>query len=114
MVKIRRGDIWLADLNPIRGREQAGTRPILIVSANPFNQGASDLVIQVPITRTYRNLATHIPLAEGEGGLTAICYAMCEQIRALSKERLKSHWGTVSSESMMAVADRLKLLLNIF
>jgi hypothetical protein len=52
--RIARGDVWLADLNPIRGREQSGTRPIVIVSA-PFLQRAG-LVVVVPFTTRLRGL----------------------------------------------------------
>ena len=45
-----RGEIWLADLNPVHGREQAGRRPCLVVSVNPFNQGPAELVIVLPLT----------------------------------------------------------------
>jgi mRNA interferase MazF len=46
-----RGDIWLADLDPVRGREQAGRRPILIVSVDGFNQSKAGLAIVVPLTQ---------------------------------------------------------------
>ena len=43
-----RGEIWLADLNPTRGHEQAGVRPVLIISTNTFNHGRADLVFVLP------------------------------------------------------------------
>ncbi len=42
---VSRGEVWLVDLNPLRGREQAGKRPGLVVSVNSFNQGAANLVV---------------------------------------------------------------------
>ncbi|NCR44934.1 MAG: type II toxin-antitoxin system PemK/MazF family toxin, partial [Microcystis aeruginosa SX13-01] len=50
MAEITRGEIWLADLNPVRGHEQAGKRPCLVISADLFNQGASGLVVVLPVT----------------------------------------------------------------
>jgi mRNA interferase MazF len=50
VAQITRGEIWLADLNPSRGHEQAGKRPCLIISVNMFNQGAAGLVVVLPIT----------------------------------------------------------------
>lgn len=50
MAKIARGEIWLVDLNPVRGHEQAGKRPCLIISVDLFNQGTSGLVVVLPIT----------------------------------------------------------------
>ena len=43
-----RGEIWMADLNPTRGHEQAGARPVLITSTNTFNHGSANLVFVLP------------------------------------------------------------------
>jgi mRNA interferase MazF len=64
-----RGDIWLADLNPINGREQAGMRPCLVVSVNLFNQSPAELVIVVPLTTRAKGIRTHVPLVPPEGGV---------------------------------------------
>ena len=64
-----RGDIWLADLNPIKGREQAGMRPCLVVSVDLFNQSPAELVIVVPLTTRARDIRTHVPLEPPEGGV---------------------------------------------
>ena len=48
--KPQRGEIWLVDLNPTKGREQSGVRPVLIISDNNFNSGSSELTIVLPIT----------------------------------------------------------------
>src|SRR5438128_11466126 len=52
MVAPIRGEVWLIDLNPVRGHEQAGRRPALVVSDDLFNQGPAGLVIVLPITST--------------------------------------------------------------
>jgi mRNA interferase MazF len=49
-----RGEVWDLNLDPTKGREQAGNRPALILSVNLFNHGAAELVVVVPITRTER------------------------------------------------------------
>ncbi len=66
-----RGEIWLADLNPICGHEQAGTRPVLVVSTDLFNHGPAGLVFVLPLTRTDRRIPAHIPIAPPEGGVTS-------------------------------------------
>jgi len=53
-----RGDIWDLDLNPIKGREQAGRRPALIVSVDPFNRGPADLIVAVPPARLEQSAAS--------------------------------------------------------
>jgi mRNA interferase MazF len=64
-----RGDIWLADLNPIRGREQAGMRPCLVVSVNLFNQSPAKLAIVIHLTTKAKGIRTHVPLLPPEGGV---------------------------------------------
>lgn len=65
-----RGDVWLADLSPVRGHEQAGRRPVLVASVDPFNQSRADLVVVIPITSTLRSIPFHVVVQPPEGGLT--------------------------------------------
>lgn len=57
-----RGQVWTVDLNPVRGHEQAGHRPCVVVSADQFNRGSADLVVIVPLTSRYRPLPLRILL----------------------------------------------------
>jgi mRNA interferase MazF len=70
---IKHGEIWLADLNPIRGSEQAGTRPVLILQNNSINRFTSTF-LAIPLTTNLRraSLPTCVLLPEGEGGLAKI------------------------------------------
>jgi mRNA interferase MazF len=110
-----RGEIWLADLTPTRGHEQAGTnRPCLIVSVNEFNHGHSGMVIVAPITKADRGIPFQVPVTSNESGLSFDSVIMCDQVRAVSKERLVRPIGRRMPPSiMMTVEDRVKLLLNI-
>ena len=108
-----RGDIWLADLNPLRGHEQAGGRPVLVVSVDPFNQSRADLVVVIPITSTLRPIPFHVVVQPPEGGLTNPSALLCEAVRSISKDRLVTRWGTVSPASMSQVEDRLRILLHL-
>ena len=64
-----RGDIWLADLDPTRGREQAGRRPVLIVSVGAFNESKAGLVVVIPLTSTARGIPWHVAVVPPDGGL---------------------------------------------
>lgn len=108
-----RGDIWLVDLDPARGHEQAGRRPALVVSTDAFNQGRAGLVVILPITTTGRGIPLHIPIKPPEGGLRQQSYAKCEDIRSISVERLVERWGTVTSDTLALVEDRLRILLDL-
>lgn len=114
MRTIRRGEVWLADLNPTRGREQTGQRPVLVVSANLFNQSGAGLVIVVPFTTRKRGIPTHIEVSPPDGGLREPSFAMCEQVRTIAMDRLAPHpFGSVSPPVLQLVEDRLRLLLDL-
>lgn len=108
-----RGDIWLADLNPVRGHEQAGRRPVLVVSVDPFNQSRADLVVVIPITSTLRNIPFHLVVHPPEGGLTNPSALLCEAVRSISKDRLLTRWGSILAATMAQVEDRLRVLMGL-
>jgi len=108
-----RGDIWLADLNPVRGHEQAGRRPVLVVSVDPFNQSRADLVVVVPITSTLRGIPFHVVVQPPEGGLTGASALLCDAVRSISKDRLLTRWGSVLPATMATVEDRLRVLMGL-
>lgn len=108
-----RGDIWLADLNPIRGRDQAGMRPCLVVSVNLFNQSPAELVIVIPLTTKTKGIRTHVSLSPPEGGVREQSFIKCENVRSISTERLTARWGAVSPGTMRQVEDRLRILMGL-
>jgi len=113
MAEPLRGEIWLVDLNPTRGREPFGRRPALVISVDLFNQGPADLIVILPITSKAKGIPFHVPVEISEGGLTKQSYIKCEDIRSISKERLSKRLGLVSDKTMAAVEDRLRILLNL-
>lgn len=113
MMEIRRGEIWLADLNPTIGREQAGVRPVLVLSSDYFNQGFADLVYAIPITSKKKNIRSHVELLPPEGGLSVSSYAMCEAMRSISKARLIKRLGSVSAVSVTSIEETLRILLDL-
>ena len=107
-----RGEIWLAGLGPVRGHEQAGTRPVLIVSSDGLNHGLSGLVIVISLTTRSRPLASYVEILPPEGGLSRPSWVQCEQVRSISKERLRRRLGTISPATMSEVETALQLLLD--
>ena len=108
-----RGEIWLVNLNPSRGHEQAGTRPALVVSADQFNHGPAGLVVICPMTTTERGIPLHVEVRPPEGGVRERCFIKCEDIRSVSTERLMDRWGDVSDRTLASVADRVRILLEL-
>ena len=109
-----RGEIWLADLNPIRGHEQAGTRPVLVISTNRFNHGPAGLVFVLPLTRTDRRIPIHVPLDPPEGGVSARRYILCDALRSIANDRFGAcPWGAVSAATLRKVEDNLRILMEL-
>jgi mRNA interferase MazF len=109
----RRGEIWLADLDPTRGREQAGTRPVLVLSEDIFNASAADLVIAWPITSVLRPIPSHLRVDPPEGGLRQPSAIMIEAVRSLSRQRLYTRWGSVEEGTMLRAARILRTLTGM-
>ena len=66
-----RGEVWMADLDPTRGHEQAGKRPCLVVSADVFNTGPAGLAIALPLTTKAKAIRSHVEVAPPEGGVAS-------------------------------------------
>ncbi|MBI2302191.1 MAG: type II toxin-antitoxin system PemK/MazF family toxin [Armatimonadetes bacterium] len=111
MSQPRRGDVWLADMEPVRGHEQGGRRPVLIVSRDSFNGGPAGLVVVLPISGTRRDIPLTVLVDDPEGGLRHPSAVYCDGIRSISKRRLVECWGQVSAETLAAVEHRLRGLL---
>ncbi len=109
-----RGDVRVVDLDPTRGHEQAKMRPCVIVSDDRFNRSAAGLVVIVPLTSVDRGIPWHVPVAPGDGAVRHDSWAMVDQVRAVSRERLVGDpWGRVSSTVMAAIEERVRLLLGL-
>ncbi len=108
-----RGEIWLADLNPIVGREQSGKRPCLVVSVDSFNHGHAELVIVIPLTSSYKSIPLHVRIEKGETNLDKVSYAKPEDIRSVSRNRLTKRIGIVNHQTLQTVMDRIRVLLDL-
>lgn len=109
----RRGEVWFVDLNPTLGHEQAGRRPVLIISANAYNASPAALVIALPLTSRMRGLPDRVPLPSPEGGLKVDSEILCGQVRAISLNRLLRRWGDVTPARLDAVGNTLRMLLQL-
>lgn len=96
---VKRGDIFYADLSPVVGSEQGGTRPVLIIQ-NDVGNRHSPTVIACAVTSqmTKAKLPTHIEMSEGQFGMPKDSVVLLEQIRTLDKRRLKSKIGTIDDK----------------
>ena len=113
MLQPSRGEIWLVDLNPTRGHEQAGKRPGLVVSVDLFNHGPAGLVLLIPITTRAKGIPFHVEVHPPEGGVKEKSFIKCEDIRSIAKERLYQRLGAVFPVTLADVEDCLRILLNL-
>ena len=111
---VRRGDIYYADLSPVVGSEQGGTRPVLIVQNDTGNRH-SPTVIAAAITSQLgkARLPTHITVSGPEAGLSKDSVILLEQIRTLDKRRLREHMGRLSDEQMTRVDQALEVSFGL-
>jgi mRNA interferase MazF len=108
-----RGEIWYGHLDPVRGHEQGGSRPVLIISDDIYNRGPAELVLAVPLTTMRRGVRLHVSIFPPEGGISRPSVILCDAIRSLAKERLTDRWGTVTDTTMAAVEYRLRTVLSL-
>jgi mRNA interferase MazF len=113
-VTVKRGEIWLADLNPTRGSEQAGTRPVLIFQNNLINKYTTT-ILAIPLTTNLRraSLPSCVQISKGEGGLASDSVALCHQLRVLDKTRLMRKLGAVSQKTITAIESCVKFTMGM-
>jgi mRNA interferase MazF len=111
---VRRGEVYLADLDPAKGSEQAGRRPVLVFEDDRLIAATLTVVI-IPFTSNVamQKLPTCVFVPAGEGGLRQDSVAICHQIRALDKRRLLDYWGTLPDERMAEVERAVLRTLGI-
>jgi mRNA interferase MazF len=112
---MKRGDVYDARLDPTEGSEQAGRRPVVVVSRDAITTHLP-IVIVVPCTthRAGRRLyPSHVLLRAPDGGLTADSVALAEQVRALAKTRLTKHRGTLALHSLRQIDEALIVALDL-
>ncbi len=106
------GDVYWADPDPTRGSEQAKSRPFVIVSVNQLNRSPLKLSLAAPLTRTDFANPLHVAISPPEGGLRQKSFAMPEQLRAISHERLSRRLGRLRPTTMEELLRRCRLLLR--
>ena len=111
---VKRGDIQLADMNPTRGSEQAGVRPVLILQNDVINRFTTT-VLSIPMTTNLRRAAlpSCVKIAKGEGGLANDSVALCHQLRVLDKMRLSRKLGSVTQQTIETIESCMLFTLGI-
>jgi mRNA interferase MazF len=112
-VNTHNGEVWLVDFGDPLGHEQSGTRPAVVVSADPLNESRAGVVIVVPTTMTPRGLPSHVEIEPGRSGLDEVSYAKCEDVKSVSEQRLVGQLGSVDDEVTFQIGRALRFLLDL-
>lgn len=111
---VKRGDIFYADLSPVIGSEQGGTRPVLIVQNDTGNKHSPTVIAAAITSQTGKaRLPTHINIAGGSVGLSKDSVILLEQIRTIDKRRLREHMGRLDDQHMLLVDDAIAVSFGL-
>lgn len=113
MRELRRGDVAWADFSPTRGREQAGERPAVILASNGYLESVPNLVIALPVTTVDRGWPHHVRLGGESLELREPSWALTEQPRAISRDRLTRSAGQVNAECLADIDQWLRDFLGL-
>lgn len=112
MKTIKQAEIWLTDLNPTQGSEQAGVRPVVVISGNLMNQNLS-VVIACPLTSKIKNYKGNVILKPNtKNKLTQTSEVLTFHLRSMAKDRLLKKVGTISSTDLQQIKQCLEDILR--
>jgi len=114
MITVTRGEIWLADLNPIRGSEQAGIRPVIIFQNDLINKFTTT-VLTIPLTTNLRRatLPSCVFISKDKCGLIEDSVALCHQLRVLDKTRLQNKIGEINQKIISEIESKMLFTMGI-
>ncbi len=112
-MRIRRGDIFFADLSPVVGSEQGGIRPVLVVQNDVGNRHSPTVIVCAITSQVEKaRLPTHVPLG-AQAGLERQSVVLSEQIRTVDKQRLREKVTSLDPQVMAKVAEALGISLGL-
>ena len=108
----RRGDIYFADLDPVVGSEQGGTRPVIVIQNDTGNKHSPTLIVATVTTRIRKkeNMPTHL-LIKDNPAFREASVVQLEQIRTIDKCRIDNYLGKVTPHEMVAIEKALSISL---
>lgn len=112
---MKRGEVYLARLNPVEGSEQGGNRPVIIVSRDAIN-ASSPVVLTVPCTSYQPGkqiFLTQVLIRAGEGGLDRDSIVKADQVQVLAKTRLLRGLGNLSDVTILQLNRALLIALDL-
>lgn len=103
--QIRRGDLYYADLNPVRGSEQGGVRPVVVIQNDSGNLHSPTIIVAATTGQSHKpNLPTHVLVKESKNNqLRMDTIVLLEQIRTIDRSRLENYIGSLTVDTMRSL-----------
>lgn len=112
--EVKRGEVFYADLSPVVGSEQGGTRPVLILQNNVGNKYSPTVIAAAITSRQDKNaMPTHIGIRGDSCGLPKDSIVLLEQVRTLDKRRLHERTGRIDEQDQQRVDQALNVSLGL-
>ena len=110
---IKRGEIYLANLDCSVGSEQAGIRPVLVIQNDIGNKYSPTIIVLAITSKSKKNIPTHVKIDSNIEGIKRDSIVLVEQVRTIDKSRLIKKIGKLDINKMNEIKEALKLSLNI-
>jgi mRNA interferase MazF len=114
MISVERGEIWMTNLNPTKGSEQSGFRPVIIFQNDKINKFTSTVLV-IPLTSNLRraNLPTSVLIQHEKCEILIDSVALCHQIRVLDKSRLENRIGKIDPQTIIELEQKILFTMGI-
>lgn len=113
MRRIRRGDLFTVDFEPVRGSEQGKLRPAVVIQNDVGNQFSPTVMVAPLTTGQYARFDVNVEVKAPEGGLTNDSLVLLNQIRVVDKSRILRYWGRLTPTTMQKVDQAIKISLGL-
>ena len=111
---VHKNEVYYADLSPIIGSEQGGTRPVLVIQNDTGNKVSPTIIIAAITSQQKKmRLPTHVPIKLEDGNLPKHSMVMLEQIRTIDKRRLREHMGRLDDQQMSMVDNAIAVSFGL-
>ena len=111
---IMRGELYLANLDPVVGSEQGGLRPVVVVQNDVGNRFSPTVIVLAVTSQLHKaRLPTHVAIEAGGHGLSRDSVVLAEQVRTLDKRRLREKIGLVSADVMDTIEGAMRVSLGL-
>jgi mRNA interferase MazF len=114
IIMVARGEIYFAELNPVQGSEQGGTRPVLIIQNDTGNTySPTTIVLAITSQLNKARLPTHVPICHNESGLSRDSVILAEQMRTIDKGRLKKKVAVLQPQTMRKIENAMAVSIGL-